>query len=179
MILGVFSDSHGNVDYLETAASHAVRKGSADVLVHLGDNYDDAKVLRQFGKRLIQVPGVFSPQYQTPTLANRILETFGPWNVLLTHTPEKHPNDLPTDLDPAELVRNRTVQVVLHGHTHMPRIEQSQGLWWINPGHLKPHDKKNHPASFALLELRDGDATAQIIEVVGSAELLSRDFGFK
>ncbi len=179
MKLAVFSDSHGNLDYLETAGSYALHKGAADVLVHLGDNYDDAKVLNQFGKRLIRVPGVFSEQYQDPSVANRILETFGPWSVLVSHTHEKHPNDLPTDLDPAEMLRNRAVNVILHGHTHEPRIEESRGVWFINPGHLKRRDKRNHPASFALIDLRDLDATVQIVEVVGHVELLRRDFGFR
>jgi putative phosphoesterase len=179
MILGVFSDSHGNVDYLENAASYAARRGGADVFIHLGDNYSDAKVLNQFGKRLIQVPGVFAPQYKDPSVANRILETFGQWNVLVSHTSQKHLNDLPSDIDPEEMLRNRTIQVLLHGHTHDARIEESQGVWHINPGHLKRNDKKNRPASFALVDLRDSDATAQIIDVVNHTQLLNRDFSFR
>ena len=176
MRLGVFSDSHGNVDYLQTAASYAVLKCFAEVLIHLGDNYNDAKVLNEFGRRLIQVPGVFSPQYQDPVVANRVVETFGPWSVLVSHTSEKHPNDLPTDLDPAELLRSHAIHIFLHGHTHAPRIEKTRGAWHINPGHMKRHDKKNHPASFALLDLGDEEATTQIIEVASRAELLRKDF---
>ncbi len=172
MKLGVFSDSHGNLDYLETAASNAVSRGGAEVLVHLGDHYDDAKILNQFGRRVIRVPGVFSPQYQDRTTANRIIESFGPWSVLITHTRQKHPNDLETDLDPGEVIRSRAVRVVLFGHTHEPEIAESRGVWFINPGHLRHNDKKGHPASFAMVDLWDGGGTAQIIDVAGHAELL-------
>lgn len=175
MRLGVFSDSHGNLDYLETAASYAVHKGQADVLIHLGDDYEDARVLNEFGRRLIRVPGVFSPKYQDTSVANRLLETFGPWDVLITHTAEKHPNDLPGDLDPQELAANRAMHLVLHGHTHTPRVERIEGLWFVNPGHLKREDKRGHPASFALLDLTDRKATAQIIQVVGHREALRRE----
>ena len=40
MKLAVFSDSHGDTKYLETAGSHAVYRGRAEVLIHLGDDYD-------------------------------------------------------------------------------------------------------------------------------------------
>jgi len=73
MKLAVFSDSHGNLDYLESAASYALNKGNAEILVHLGDNYTDAKILNQFGRRIIRVPGVFSTQYQDPSITNRII----------------------------------------------------------------------------------------------------------
>jgi predicted phosphodiesterase len=104
---------------------------------------------------------------------------FGPWSVLVSHTAQKHANDLPADLDPAELVRSRAVQLVLHGHTHEPRIEASYGVWYVNPGHLKRRDKKEHPASFALLDLKGPDATAQIIDAVSHAGLLRENFSIK
>jgi putative phosphoesterase len=175
MKLGVFSDSHGNLDYLETAASDALHMGSAEVLIHLGDDFADAKVLRQFGRRVISVPGVFSPHYQDPATANRIIESFGPWSVLITHTRDRHPNDLDTDLDPEEVVRSRAVQLVLYGHTHVPAITAGQKVWFVNPGHLRRDDKKGHPASFALVDLREDSGTARIIEIGSRAELLRHE----
>jgi putative phosphoesterase len=179
MKLAVFSDSHGDTKYLETAASHAIYRGRAEVLIHLGDNYDDASVLTQFNRRLLRVPGVFAPEYQNPSVANRIVETFGPWSVLISHTSQKHPNDLETDLDPAELIRSRAVHIILHGHTHEPRIVEEGGVWYVNPGHLKRQDKKNHPASFALLDLTDSSAAVQIYDVLSRAELMRKQFPFK
>jgi len=176
MKLGVFSDSHGNLEYLGNAAAFAAGRGKADVLIHLGDNYKDAKVLNQFGKRVLRVPGVFANEYLDPSVSNRIVETFGPWNVLITHTSEPHPNDLPADIDPVETVRNKVVQIVLHGHTHIPRIALHEGVWFVNPGHLKRQDKKGYHASFAMLDLRRNDATAKIYQLVGLKELLSKDF---
>jgi putative phosphoesterase len=175
MKLGVFSDSHGNLDYLESAASDAVHRGSAEVLIHLGDDFEDAKLLNQFGKRMIHVPGVFSTYYQNPATANRIIETFGPWGVLITHTRDKHPNDLETDLDPGEVIRSRAVNLVLYGHTHKPDITVAQGVWFLNPGHLRRQDKKGRPASFALVDLRNDGGMAQIFEMGSRTELLHRE----
>ena len=175
MILAVFSDTHGNVDYLETAAAYALNKGSADVLAHLGDNYDDSKILNQFGKRVVRVPGIFSPQYQDTGVANRILEDYGVWSVLFTHTPNRQSNDLPADLDPEELVRSHSINILLHGHTHEPRIEQIGAVWYINPGHLKHHDKKKNPPSFAILDFSDDSVNVKIIGVLDHSEIMSRE----
>jgi putative phosphoesterase len=178
MILGVFADSHGNLEYLENAASYAVHKGPADVLIHLGDNYNDAKILNQFGRRVIQVPGVFAQQYQDPSVANRVIETFGQWDVLISHTQEKHLNDLPADIDPAEMIKSRSIRILLYGHTHDARLEEKQGVWFINPGHLKRSDKKDRPATFALIDLNDSNATIRIVAVMNHVELVRKDLTF-
>jgi len=109
---------------------------------------------------------------------NRIIETFGSWSVLITHTREKHPNDLETDLDPEEVIRSRAVQLVLYGHTHEPAITIVREVWFVNPGHLRRDDKKRHSPSFALMDLRDDGGVAQIIELASHAELLRRELTF-
>jgi len=74
---------------------------------------------------------------------------------LITHTECCHENDLPDDIKPEELVSKKAVDVVLYGHTHIPRIEQRQSALYINPGHLKTEDKKGYPPTIAVVDFKD------------------------
>ena len=53
-------------------------------------------------------------------------------------------------------------RVVVFGHSHIPFLEDEEGLMLLNPG--SPTDKRRQPEhTFALLELRDGEAKARIL----------------
>ena len=49
-------------------------------------------------------------------------------------------------------------QVVLHGHTHVPRDEVVQGVRWLNPGCIT-RPRGDQPPSFAWLEVAGGKVT--------------------
>lgn len=49
----------------------------------------------------------------------------------------------------------RDCDVVLHGHTHVPRDEQSHGIRWLNPGCIT-RPSRGHPPSFAWLTIEPG-----------------------
>jgi putative phosphoesterase len=50
-------------------------------------------------------------------------------------------------------------QVLLHGHTHVPRDEMIAGVRWLNPGTVgKPN--KGAPPSIGILEVAGGAVTA-------------------
>ncbi|MGB3632709.1 MAG: metallophosphoesterase family protein [Rubrobacteraceae bacterium] len=53
-------------------------------------------------------------------------------------------------------------RVVVFGHSHIPWLEDEDGLLLLNPG--SPTDKRRQPHyTFALLHIEDGDARAEII----------------
>jgi putative phosphoesterase len=155
MRVGVVSDSHGEIENLRKAGRWLIDKQNVEVIVHLGDNYDDAYTLENLDVQLIKVPGVFSNYYKRKDIPNRIIETFNDIKVLITHTECCHENDIPGDLKPEELVSKKGVDVILYGHSHIPRIEQKHSILYINPGHLKTEDKKGYPSSFAVVDFDD------------------------
>jgi putative phosphoesterase len=127
MKIGVVSDSHGHIENLRRAAQD-MHEAGAEVIVHLGDDYDDVKALSdQEGTAVVHVPGVFSTYYQDTGIPNRVIEEWEGVRVLLTHTPEAHKHDLPTDLDPAAVVAREEVRVVLFGHSHIPEVREKGG----------------------------------------------------
>jgi putative phosphoesterase len=137
MRIGVVSDSHGEIDYLRKATLLLINKHNVEAIVHLGDNYEDTSIFENLDVKIIKVPGVFSDYYQDKDIQNRIIEIFNDRKTLITHTECCHENDLPGDLIPEEFVSKKSVDVILYGHSHIPRIEQKHDIIYINPGHLK------------------------------------------
>lgn len=166
MKIGVLSDSHGEAEGLERAAK-LLNEIGADVLIHLGDDSADAKALEKHRIKVIKVPGVFEPAYEDPSIPNRLIEQFEGWKVLITHTSTSHPNDLEDDLKPEELIEKHEVDVVLYGHTHIPKIDIKGGILLLNPGHLKKQDKKGFPPTFGLLDLEKEEISTQIMDFEG------------
>ena len=170
MKIGVVSDSHGHVDNLRRAVK-AMRAAGVEIIVHLGDDYDDVKTLSDHTEAtVIQVPGVFSTYYQEPGIPNRVIEEWEGVRVLLTHTPEAHKNDLSADLKPEEVAAKGEARLVLFGHSHIPEIKEEGGVIWVNPGHLKDDDKKGYPPTYALLEISGTEVRVRIVELSAGHE---------
>jgi hypothetical protein len=149
MKVGVLSDSHGELENLVKASKILLNK-KVERVIHLGDNYEDTKVIEDTFK-VIKVPGVFSEYYQKEEIPNRIIKEIEGKRVLITHTERSHENDLPGDIKPEEVNKD----VVLYGHTHVPKIEEREGILYVNPGHLKSSDKKGFPPSLAIINFKD------------------------
>jgi putative phosphoesterase len=154
MRIGVVSDSHREIENLRKAVLLLINKQNVEAIVHLGDNYEDTSIFKKFDVKIIKVPGVFSNYYQDKDIPNRIIEIFNDRKTLITHTKCCHENDLPGDLKPEEFVCKKSVDVILYGHSHIPRIEQKHDILYINPGHLKSEDKKGYPPTFAVVDFQ-------------------------
>ncbi|MEW6070050.1 MAG: YfcE family phosphodiesterase [Candidatus Thermoplasmatota archaeon] len=164
MKLGIVADSHGNLEYLKKALEFLIR-AEVDELVHLGDDYEDLDNL-EIEVKLLRVPGVFSHLYKDPNIPNRVIKNYKSWRILITHTKEAHENDLPQDIKPEVVTENKEVDIVLYAHTHIPNLELSNNILWLNPGHLKKEDKKGFNASLGILEIEEDVVKAKIIELV-------------
>lgn len=153
------SDSHGNVKFVEELVEWFT-KNKFQKIIHLGDDWEDVAKWTE----ILKVPGIFSELYKDPKVPNRLIFEFEGWKVLLTHTRTAHKNDLPTDLKPEEVVKNKEASIILYGHTHIPAIERKEGMIYINPGHLKPLDKKGYPPTFGIVEFQPSVVGAKIID---------------
>lgn len=166
MRLGVISDSHGELDNLRQAAFILINEWKVDKIVHLGDECEDTVVFQEYPpQEIIQVHGVYCSHYQDPSIINRPLINIEGHRCLFTHTDKPHRNDLPEDPDPQELARQKKVDIIFYGHSHIPEIRQQDGIIWLNPGHLKNEDKKGFAPSFAVAELLERKATLKLIKL--------------
>lgn len=157
--LGVVSDTHKHIVNLNKSIDF-LKSQDVNMFIHLGDDYTDPDEtsVRDF----LRVPGVFSDVYADERVPNRIIKNVVGWQLLLTHTVASHPNDLPHDLKPEEVIRERRADIILYGHTHLPEIRLDDRMIFINPGHLKNEDKRGYPPTFAFLELTMNRVLARI-----------------
>lgn len=135
MRIAVISDTHDR--YPPTLPE---RLKSADEIWHLGDvcARETLVEFEQLGPPLYVVQGNCDAYAGWPLTLQ--LEREGV-HFFLTHVP---PSELP-----------RETQVVLHGHTHVPRDEVIRGVRWLNPGCIT-RPNRGAAASYAWLTVRGG-----------------------
>jgi len=173
MKVGLVSDTHGNLTLLKKVAGVLKTKEKVDVLIHLGDDLGDAAVIDGCFSEIIRIPGVFSNYYFDPAVANREIREFGKFKVLLTHSPKAHANDLSGDLKPEDVAKNKQVDAIFYGHTHIPAAEVKKGILWVNPGHLKLDDRKGHAPTYAVVEFQKSEIRVDIKDAADSTPVHS------
>jgi putative phosphoesterase len=139
MRIAVISDTHDRFP-----ADLPERLRGADEIWHLGDVCAPATLVEfeQLNRPLFVVLGNCDAFPGWPVA--RDLEREGV-RFHLTHVP---PRRVP-----------RKTQVVLHGHTHVPRDETDPlGIRWLNPGCIT-RPNRGAPASFAWLMVKGGRVT--------------------
>jgi len=175
MRIGVVSDSHKNLDNLKSAARRLIEE-KVQAIVHLGDDYDDAKVLEEFPVEVVRIPGVFSAYYKDPQIPNRLVREFGEVKTLMTHAPTPHKNDPPGELSSEKIIDRERIKVILYGHTHIPEITEKTGVLWVNPGHLQKEDRKGFSPSFAVVDFDKDKVTARILDLREGKDLAKYKF---
>jgi uncharacterized protein len=135
MRIAVFSDTH---DRYPSRLPEMMR--DADELWHLGD-VCDAATLAEFaalGRPLHVVLGNCDSGREWPVALELERERV---RFFLTHIP---PERVP-----------KGCQVVLHGHTHVPRDEMMGSVRWLSPGCIS-RPNRGAPPSFAWLTVERG-----------------------
>jgi putative phosphoesterase len=141
----VLADTH---DHLP-ANMEALAQG-ADEIWHLGDvcSQTIAQLLDQIGPPLTVVRGNCDSNVEWPLVAD--LKRNGV-RFRLVHIPPERPPE--------------SIDVVLHGHTHVPRNERRENVLFLNPGCVT-RPNRGAPASVANLEITtDGKIKWQTIKL--------------
>ena len=145
MRIAVIADTH---DRLPPRVLAAIRR--ADEIWHLGDvcDFSIASSLAATGIPLRIVRGNCDNNPDWPLTLDFTLEDF---RILLIHIPPTAPP--------------RGVDLLFHGHTHVPRNEIIGGARFLNPGCIT-RPNRGAPASYAWLELKKGEAPKWSLELV-------------
>jgi len=173
MKIGIISDTHGNIEYLEETAKLMKDEYKIDALIFLGDECEDIENIKNMVKNIVSVPGVYCEHYKNKGISHRIIKEFSGFKVLITHTQTSHQNDFPDDIKPENLSL-KDVDMAFYGHTHIPKIEIKNGIIWLNPGHLKKEDKKGFPPSFGIVDFEKRNI--EIINFLTLKKIIETDF---
>lgn len=152
-LLGLISDTHGVLDPRVALAFEGV-----DRIVHAGDIgvpqvIYELETIAPVNAVLGNMDHYGSPELGYPDVARFAIEGV---HFLLVH--DRHDSG---HVDSGEL------DVVVFGHSHMPLVEDVDGVRWVNPGSASQYRRSPLGRSVALLRLADG--------AVESVELVSLD----
>jgi uncharacterized protein len=119
----------------------------AEEIWHLGDVCAPSVLdeLRSIGPKVMVVRGNCDSTYDWPLTVDL---KRGGLRFRLQHIPPEHP---PDDVD-----------VLLHGHTHVPRNEKRGGVLFLNPGCVT-RPNRGSPRSVAELRIKDGQVNWRLI----------------
>jgi len=119
----------------------------ADEIWHLGDVCNETILdeLRSIGPRVTVVRGNCDYNSEWPLVVNL---KRGGLRFRLQHIPPERP---PQDID-----------VVLHGHTHVPRNQRRGNVLFLNPGCVT-RPNRGSPRSVAELTIADGEVDWRLI----------------
>ena len=138
----VLADTHNRLpeNVKETAEG-------ADEIWHLGDVCAEAILdeLRAIGPPITVVRGNCDSNFEWPLVLDLVR---GGLKFRLQHVPSDHP---PDDVD-----------VLLHGHTHVPRNERLGRVLFLNPGCVTRPNRGARP-SVAWLEITDAKITWRLV----------------
>ena len=127
----VLSDSHSALRFMH----HCIDCVEPDVLIHLGDYYEDGETLAEEYPDipLLQVAGNCDKYRCPPDARETMISRIGGVRFYMTHG---HLHHVKTDTwGLLKAARDWEAKVVLYGHTHVPNCYQdTDGLWILNPG---------------------------------------------
>ena len=162
MTILVLSDSHSSLRFMRQCAD-TIRP---DVLVHLGDYFDDAVVLKEEYPQILvyQVPGNCDRYRCPPGLPEILVENICGVRVYMTHG-HRHQVKMSIGLLLKD-ARAAKADIVLYGHTHAADCHrEDDGLWVMNPGSCGYYG-----GSAGIIEIVDGKMTT--CKVIREKDLL-------
>ena len=154
MRFGVMSDTHGNHAFGNRAAERMTDAG-AEFIYHLGDDYEDAELLRFAGFDVRAVPGLWCEAYRNGTVPKIIEDHAEGVSLACAHTLED--------------LKKHGVNAALYffGHTHTAIAECHGEVLHVNPGHLKRDIDRGENASYALADIDAEYIAIAIHELAG------------
>lgn len=141
----IVSDTHGKHDNFDAVLE---REGKIDLLIHAGDVHDERYIEAALNCPKHMVAGnndyfTFLPKEKEFSLGN--------YRVYLVHGHQYHVSFGMQRIE--SIARQKKADIVIYGHTHMPREEKLGELLLLNPGSLSEPRQKGRVATYILAEV--------------------------
>jgi putative phosphoesterase len=148
MKVAVFSDTHG----VTTPMVRAIRQVRPDALVHLGDyERDTAVLLKEFPE--LPLYHVCGNCDYAPSAPNCLTVQLGPVTVFLTHGHRYGVSYTLRNL--RETAEEYECDVAIYGHTHMPAMDEQNGILLLNPGSVAKPRQAGLDKTYAVIDINN------------------------
>jgi putative phosphoesterase len=151
----ILSDSHGNIRNMKLA----VERTNPDQIIHLGDHFRDGEALKE-AYPLLPVAQVIGNcdlyDFSARGGKDQLILTLDGHRVMLCHGHRYHVKSSLLSLSYA--AREAEAELCLFGHTHIPHLEQLDGLTLLNPGSIGNGD-------FAVVETDGGKLRCALLSL--------------
>lgn len=151
--IGVVSDTHGELPDAVTTALRGV-----DTIVHAGD-VGTASILHVLGSMapVLAVRGNCDTGPEVRLLPPSLSVMLGGVRVAVSH----HAGDV----EMAILSGGAIPRVAISGHSHVPSIEERDGVLWVNPGSVTSPRAGSRPSVATVIVEKDGRVAARIAPI--------------
>lgn len=143
MRIGVLSDSHGRLEYIDVAMEYL---SDVDLIIHAGDNLMDGDYIEEtYNIRVLSVAGNCDMGG-----IDEIIENIGGRTIFVTHG-----HQYLVSIDPSRLfyaAQERGAEIAIFGHTHKPFYGTKDGVTLINPGSVS-QPRGNSERSFCIIDI--------------------------
>lgn len=151
----VISDNHGDTYYMEEIFS--IYQGEVDVWIHCGDS------------ELTEQSPLWQ-NFQTVKGNMDVTDSFPESNVIkyydqkfLVAHGHLHKVKSSFDLLKKEAAKEG-IQIVFYGHTHIPRVDHEDGIYFINPGSIAQPRGPINKGTYAIVELEGNSGMVQYFD---------------
>lgn len=161
----VVSDTHGSLYYWKKIEKIL---SNVDEFFHLGDilyhgprnplpkGYDPKNLSEELKKYKINyIRGNCDADVDLKVLGiqempKQMLEFFGNYSIFMVHGEIVEEDNV----NLIELAKSHDAKIILYGHTHIPKIEDKDGIILANPGSLSLPKENNMP-TYMILDFKD------------------------
>jgi putative phosphoesterase len=148
----IVSDTHGKDEHLYKTIQ---KVSPIDLMIHLGDYGGNEEYIKSIAPCPVEmISGNNDVFNELPK--EKVIE-IGNYTVLLTHG-NRYGVYFNTH-QIKEAAKKKQADIVMFGHTHVPRIDLEGSVWAINPGSISLPRQRGKIPTFIIMDLdRDGKA---------------------
>jgi putative phosphoesterase len=143
----IVSDVHGHLEKLHTIVT---RHPTVETVLSAGDQEISQSWLDQHN-----IQAVYGNAYQDSG-QSRVQMEFNTWRVVMVHGHEHQVHR--GDHGLARLMAETMADLVIHGHTHVLRLTQTEKGYLLNPGAVS-HSRSVFPSSYVMIDFDERAAT--------------------
>jgi putative phosphoesterase len=185
MKIGIISDTHGSYSAWEKAINTVLK--DAELIIHCGDifyhgtrnplpkGYDTLKLTQLINEcptPILIAKGNCDSEIDQMVLNHTINSPIAAYEAKNFKIVAQHYYSR-TQEDLINILKKSKANIYLTGHTHIPSLEITDNILFINPGSPSLTNEEKKRLTVAVLELKDKKAQAKIVDINNTQDIIN------